>query len=745
MRLIGIKFISGDTLIRKTLKDNTWYPFGNYYEPTEANMWEWRSEEQKAHEEVSRQMYKTVVEKDDITDSLDITINCIVGKNGSGKSSLLDIFYRIINNFSWKLIDQMWVDNTVDRNPQRGHQLEEACGFDAILYYETDGCVGSIHYCYGNIQMNYHTDAADAAIRGENFTKLATKTHMEKLTRHFFYTICTNYSIHSLNQRDYTPNKLWIDHNNNVNGKWLHGLFHKNDGYVTPIVMVPYRTEDDYIDINNENDLAKQRLATLAILWGSQNRLFMNRYKPSELVYRFDNDAAERYNLKFNKLFKERLPLNKNCSAVKQELKKQWRSYLRNCYTTNYRRMKREVRDAVLSYLVYKTLKNCIQYRYYGIKLGMRCLTKEEANRLKKNCYGLFLEYQPVKIADVLETILYKDKNIHINLKIHQLLCYVDLNHYTTQYLVGHNVDNNIIKSVEYGWSTMPVEKLYKYKKNENGKSSHAFRTYDEVSKLMPPAIFEWDINFTTMHKGTPSEKETLTLLSSGEKQFMHSISYIIYHLKNLQSVTDGDYRIRYHNVCLVFDEAELYYHPEFQRTFISNLIEMLSWCHINPNIIRGINILIVTHSPFVLSDVPLSNTLYLKEGIPVKIEKETFCANIHELLGENFFIDYSIGDVARKNVEDIIKLYNQRNVVETGEENKKLFLAEKKRLQYVASLVADEYLKRTVKKMMNEMSNMYEDKLSLDDRIEILQKELDSLKMQKNIEENDKGELQCK
>ncbi len=279
---------------------------------------------------------------------------------------------------------------------------------------------------------------------------------------------------------------------------------------------------------------------------------------------------------------------------------------------------------------------------------------------------------------------------------------YVELGQYKTDNLaLPEDYYDDPTTEIDYGWSKMKVEVLYEYNKSEDGKRMVPFKTFDEVSKLMPPAIFKWDINFTKGDK--KEEKEMLSQMSSGERQFMQSISYIIYHIKNLQSVTDGDYRIRYHNICLVFDEAELYYHPEYQRTFISSMLEMLSWCHINPQIIRGINILIATHSPFVLSDVPLSNTLYLDNGVVVRKDKETFCGNVHEMLGENFFLNYSIGDVARKNVEDIIKLYNRRFDKNHLQENRSVFSSEKSRLNYVAAHIADGYLHKTINEMIEE------------------------------------------
>lgn len=141
-----------------------------------------------------------------------------------------------------------------------------------------------------------------------------------------------------------------------------------------------------------------------------------------------------------------------------------------------------------------------------------------------------------------------------------------------------------------------------------------------------------------------------LSKMSSGEKQMMYMISYVIYHLNNIQSVDSDKYRIPYHYVNLVFDEAELYYHPEYQRRFVAMLLESLNAAGIDRRKIRSVNILIATHSPFILSDVLTENTLYLSEGNPVKVDKQTFGANYYDMLRSSFFFTNSpIGDVAAK------------------------------------------------------------------------------------------------
>ena len=96
MRFIGIKTGEGmNSFILKVLKENAWYPFGQYQEPTAENGWKWHMANQCYDADAIDRVYQTMAENPN--ESLKITVNCIVGMNGSGKSSLLDFLYRIIS------------------------------------------------------------------------------------------------------------------------------------------------------------------------------------------------------------------------------------------------------------------------------------------------------------------------------------------------------------------------------------------------------------------------------------------------------------------------------------------------------------------------------------------------------------------------------------------------------------------------------------------------------------------------
>lgn len=101
----------------------------------------------------------------------------------------------------------------------------------------------------------------------------------------------------------------------------------------------------------------------------------------------------------------------------------------------------------------------------------------------------------------------------------------------------------------------------------------------------------------------------------------------------------------------LIFiDEGETYYHPEWQRKYVKTLLEMMGYV----GKASKIQIVITTNSPFILSDILKEDVTYLA-GESEKHFDRTLGQNVHRLLRENFFMDYTIGEYARELIENIM------------------------------------------------------------------------------------------
>lgn len=340
MHIIGIRLDGGKENVIKNLQPG-WYPFGNFVEPVWKNNYEWRKPGSMAEN-----LYQTC---DPLPRT--ISVSCVVGANGSGKSTLLEMLFRIINNFASELLP-----NSED---YKGRKLTFAEGLDAQLYFETDGTVGSIlnkddhvHYFYG-----INKDGQPNEVRGP-------LRRSYNILDSFFYTISTNYSIYSLNDDDYDSLDIQTGKNSSNEGKWLYGLFHKNDGYLAPITMTPYRQEGGIIDVTNEKELARQRLMTLFLLFESQNKAFINGYRPLELEYCFNqnykNDTLKIYKNKVRKKLS-----SSNVDSLINSFSNCWKDIINKEFKCAHNNNP-IVEETILFYLGYKTLKICMTYESFG-------------------------------------------------------------------------------------------------------------------------------------------------------------------------------------------------------------------------------------------------------------------------------------------------------------------------------------------------------------------------------------------
>lgn len=156
--------------------------------------------------------------------------------------------------------------------------------------------------------------------------------------------------------------------------------------------------------------------------------------------------------------------------------------------------------------------------------------------------------------------------------------------------------------------------------------------------------------------------------LSSGERQFMHTLCTMVYHINNIRTIKSTT-RLRYRKINIVLDEAELCFHPEMQRRFVDALIKYLSvtgltwYC--------AFHILIVTHSPFILSDIPQCNILYLEEGRQINGENaitvNPFGANVNDVLAQSFFWTGDLWVNSLKEIEGIVSYLKSDKLVKDG------------------------------------------------------------------------------
>ena len=130
---------------------------------------------------------------------------------------------------------------------------------------------------------------------------------------------------------------------------------------------------------------------------------------------------------------------------------------------------------------------------------------------------------------------------------------------------------------------------------------------------------------------------------------------------------------------------------------------------------IQGINIVLVTHSPFVLSDIPASNILALDENCMPCEGIRSFGSNIHDMLKDSFFLRTGwIGDFAKDYIQRIIKEM----------ESDDLDLDNREKL-HRSIMRIDEPVMRTL--LLDKYREAYPDS-SKEQRIAELQKELSEL-----------------
>lgn len=711
-RIAGIKILRDcKPYVRKILKENEVYLLSSRYKEDSLN------ELTLTFDRVVTEnlYYQTMYDINRDTGTLEVSINAIVGQNGDGKSTLLEVILRVLNNFACTqgyLVDQP--------------TLKYVEGVNAILYYEIDYNIYAIK-CVEK-EVTWYKNG-EVIVLPEGLDTQKKRFLRDNCLPDLFYMMVINYSLYA-----YTPASLG---NATDEGYWIDGLFHKNDSYQTPVVLNPMRTKGS-IDIIREEYLSKQRLMSIFVnsdgdekermvsnsekavgyafslekeskfLKKTLHKYFLDTFQdeliwedlkpyeysnekiPSEITERFkDFWGAFQFELAENpKLVKEcSIILSNRRRARKTDLRKYLTLINNTVYPVNNKESKkrqggfgrefgmlvssrngelymlnyRQFYRLMLIFLIWRALSETDKYAMKGARLNDAL--SDTSN--PRNAAMLYLVYKFISIAET-----------------YQGFCnayYLTEENYTLLIREWPNKDalGTIKQDLELimrtnDYRTLKFKQTVSYLKQRKdyygadlcdmpGITYDFFLSFDDMNDQMrgislkeiqwrlPCPIFEGDVILNDGKDYFP-----LDTLSSGMIQRLNTVGSLIYHLRNLDDNQDGECMVAYERVCVVLEEVELYYHPEYQKSYLNYLIDQISRAGISR--LKSLNLVFVTHSPFILSDITKNDILCLEDGKQTDLELKTFGANIHDLLRHPFFMRKgTIGDFAQKVINEII------------------------------------------------------------------------------------------
>ena len=172
--------------------------------------------------------------------------------------------------------------------------------------------------------------------------------------------------------------------------------------------------------------------------------------------------------------------------------------------------------------------------------------------------------------------------------------------------------------------------------------------------------------------------------MSFGEKESLN----IRFYIENIMK-KEKEKRI------FLLDEPINNFHPDWQKKLLLYLINTFK------NREGNIHFILTSHSPFLLSDLPKQNVIFLEKDEKTgncmnatdKVDINPFGANIHTLLSHGFFMkDGLMGEFAKSKIDLAIKYLNQ----------KVLTPIELDYCENIISIIGEPIIKRELQKMLD-------------------------------------------
>ena len=294
-----------------------------------------------------------------------------------------------------------------------------------------------------------------------------------------------------------------------------------------------------------------------------------------------------------------------------------------------------------------------------------------------------------------------------------------DILKFFRDYIDNEPIDGNL-KSFLHNihWCLETLDKICSFDDNigyyidirNDGERLYSFAEHLLANRMFLTARF-----FDMSYSHTLSD---ITVLSSGEQELLNLFSRLYYAVVMAPRKFDN---LGIPSL-LLLDEAEIGFHPEWQRQYVNQLCKFIRLLLVPAG--HNFQIVLTSHSPIILSDIPKCCTNFLKEerGFVVnnsEEQSETFAENIFNLYRRSFFMeDGLIGEFASNKIEELKARIEQCHSCE-----------EMNIIRTDINIIGDAFIKRYLQSKLDDATV----RLSDEEQIAFYQAKIDELRNHQN------------
>jgi predicted ATPase len=295
-------------------------------------------------------------------------------------------------------------------------------------------------------------------------------------------------------------------------------------------------------------------------------------------------------------------------------------------------------------------------------------------------------------------------------------------------------IEDKILKKAEY-LKLENIDEIYDFFEELNNQEiliQEFNKIYIKHKKAFLKLI---EIGYLKINFKDSSNREYFDL-SFGERKLFTEMLMIFNEIKESKNK----------DILIVLDEPDLTLHPDWQKKYINEMIKLLSNF---PK--KKFHLIITSHSPFILSDIPKENVIFLEKykeddeevknenqkvanckNVTKDINIRTFGANIHTLLSNGFFMsDGLMGEFAKEKINEIKDFYNKNKDLKNEDSNfeskKDEFKKNKKYFENIQRIIGEPFLQTIIKNYLDELEILFNGKK------EFLDKEIKRLEELRN------------